>query len=79
MTFDVLLAPQDTHTHAPPQERSRKKSSGSGNKIILQAEQTDHIAKTITQAPTDDSGKYSWVSMGTGKALNAKVTRRLKS
>ena len=54
-------------------ERSRKKSGGSGNKIILQAEQTDHIAKTITASPTDDSAKYSWVSMGTGKPLNAKV------
>jgi alanyl-tRNA synthetase len=54
-------------------ERSRKKSSGSGNKIVLQAEQTDHIAKTISASATDDSGKYAWVSMGTGKPLNAKV------
>jgi hypothetical protein len=54
-------------------ERSRKKSSGSGDKIILQAEQTDFIAKTISASPTDDSAKYSWVSMGTGKPIKAKV------
>jgi alanyl-tRNA synthetase len=54
-------------------ERSRKKSSGSGNKIVLQAEQTDYIAKSISSSPTDDSCKYSWVSMGTGRAVAARV------
>ncbi len=58
---------------AAQRERSRAAGQGgAGVAIVLEAEQTDHLAKAGV-LPTDDSFKYDWVSTGAGAAVVASV------
>ena len=57
------------------EQRARSRGEGKeGDKVIvLEAEQTDRLAKELAVPATDDSARYNWVAKGSGPRLPATV------
>ena len=57
------------------EQRARSRGEGKeGDKVIvLEAEQTDRLAKELAVPATEDSARYNWVAKGSGPRLPATV------
>jgi len=67
----------DSQGYEECMEKQRAKSRGEAKEgevvLVLEAEQTDKLAKELGVTATDDTSKYEWTSAGSGPRGNATV------